>query len=131
MPSVLIVDDESNIRRMLRGLLEAEGYRVLEAEDGGAGVERAVTEDPDVVLMDLAMPRTDGITALGQLAKRKPVLPVVMMSGRATLQDAVEATRLGAFHFIEKPLSPESVLATVSGAVELRRARERSSPPID
>ena len=130
MPSILIVDDEANIRRMLRGLLEAEGYRVTEAEDGGAGVERAATEDPDVVLMDLAMPRMDGMTALGRMAERRPEVPVVMMSGRATLRDAVEATRLGAFHFIEKPLSPESVLATVSGAVELRRARARSGRPI-
>ncbi|MFO7893373.1 MAG: sigma-54 dependent transcriptional regulator [Longimicrobiales bacterium] len=123
MSAILVVDDEPNIRRMLRGLLEDEGYRVTEAEDGGAGVERAVTEDPDAVLMDLAMPRTDGITALQQLADRVPDLPVVMMSGRATLGDAVEATRLGAFHFLEKPLTPESVLATVSGAVELKRAR--------
>ncbi|MFW6330735.1 MAG: sigma-54-dependent transcriptional regulator [Gemmatimonadota bacterium] len=130
MPSVLVVDDERNIRRMLRGLLEAEGYRVTEAEDGGAAVERAVTEDPDVVLMDLAMPRTDGLTALRALAERKPIVPVVMMSGRATLQDAVEATRLGAFHFIEKPLGPEAVLATVSGALELRRARERATRPV-
>ncbi len=123
MPAVLVVDDEPNIRRMLRGLLEDEGYRVTEAEDGGAGVERAVTEDPDVVLMDLAMPRTDGLTALQRLAERAPELPVVMMSGRATLGDAVEATRLGAFHFLEKPLTPESVVATVNGAVELKRAR--------
>ncbi len=123
MAAVLVVDDEPNIRRMLRGLLEDEGYRVTEAEDGAAGVERAVTEDPDVVLMDLAMPRTDGLTALERLAERAPELPVVMMSGRATLGDAVEATRLGAFHFLEKPLTPESVLATVSGAVELKRAR--------
>ena len=130
MPAVLVVDDASNIRRMLRGLLQAEGYSVTEAEDGGAGVERAVTEEPDVVLMDLAMPRTDGLSALRQLAARKPELPVVMMSGRATLQDAVEATRLGAFHFIEKPLGPEAVLATVSGAVELRRARQRAGEPV-
>jgi two-component system nitrogen regulation response regulator NtrX len=130
MPSILIVDDEANIRRMLRGLLEGEGYRVTEASDGGAGVERAATEDPDVILMDLAMPRTDGMTALRRLAERRPEVPVVMMSGRATLKDAVEATRLGAFHFIEKPLAPESVLATVSGAVELRRARARSAAPV-
>ena len=123
MPAVLVVDDEPNIRRMLRGLLEDEGYQVTEAEDGGAGVERAVTDDPDVVLMDLAMPRTDGLVALQRLADRAPELPVVMMSGRATLGDAVEATRLGAFHFLEKPLTPESVLATISGAVELKRAR--------
>jgi two-component system, NtrC family, nitrogen regulation response regulator NtrX len=130
MPSILIVDDEANIRRMLRGLLEAEGYSVTEAADGGAGVERAVTEDPDVVLLDLAMPRMDGLTALQRLAVRKPRLPVVMMSGRATLQDAVAATRLGAFQFLEKPLSPESVMSTVNGAVELRRARDRAEPPV-
>jgi two-component system, NtrC family, nitrogen regulation response regulator NtrX len=130
MPSILIVDDEPNIRRMLRGLLEAEGFSVTEAEDGGSGVERAVTEDPDVVLLDLVMPRMDGLTALQRLMERKPRQPVVMMSGRATLQDAVSATRLGAFQFLEKPLSPESVLSTVNGAVELRRARDRAEPPV-
>ncbi len=130
MPSVLIVDDEINIRRMLRGFLEGEGFRVTEAEDGGAGVEKAVTEDPDVVLLDLAMPRLDGLTALERLVERKPRLPVVMMSGRATLQDAVSATRLGAFQFLEKPLTPEAVLSTVNGAVELRRALEQSEPPV-
>jgi two-component system, NtrC family, nitrogen regulation response regulator NtrX len=130
MPSILIVDDEANIRRMLRGLLESEGYTVTEAADGGAGVERAVMEDPDVVLLDLAMPRMDGMAALHQLAERKPRLPVVMMSGRATLQDAVAATRLGAFQFLEKPLSPEAVMSTVNGAVELRRARDRAEPPV-
>jgi two-component system, NtrC family, nitrogen regulation response regulator NtrX len=130
MPSVLVVDDEPNIRRMLRGFLEGEGFRVTEAADGGAGVERAVTEDPDVVLLDLAMPRVDGLTALQRLVERKPRLPVVMMSGRATLQDAVAATRLGAFQFLEKPLSPEAVLATVNGAVELRRALDRADPTV-
>jgi two-component system, NtrC family, nitrogen regulation response regulator NtrX len=129
MASILIVDDEPNIRRMLRGLLEGEGYTVSEAEDGGAGVERAVTEDPDVVLVDLAMPRMDGLTALQRLSERKPRTPVVMMSGRATLQDAVAATRLGAFQFLEKPLTPEVVVSTVNGAVELRRARDRAEPP--
>jgi two-component system, NtrC family, nitrogen regulation response regulator NtrX len=130
MPSVLIIDDEPNIRRMLRGLLESEGYVVTEAADGAAGVERAVTEDPDVVLMDLVMPRMDGLAALRGLAERKPRLPVVMMSGRATLQDAVAATRLGAFQFLEKPLGPEAVVSTVNGAVELKRALDRAEPPV-
>ncbi len=127
---MLVVDDEANIRRMLRGLLESEGYRVLEAEDGAAGVEKAATEDPDTILLDLAMPRMDGLTALRTLSERAPLIPVVMMSGRATLQDAVEATRLGAFHFLEKPLGPEAVLATASGAVELRRARDAMAAPV-
>jgi two-component system, NtrC family, nitrogen regulation response regulator NtrX len=129
MPTVLIIDDEPNIRRMLRGLLESEGYVVTEAADGAAGVERAVTEDPDVVLLDLVMPRMDGLAALRGLADRKPRLPVVMMSGRATLQDAVTATRLGAFQFLEKPLGPEAVVSTVNGAVELKRALDRAEPP--
>jgi DNA-binding NtrC family response regulator len=79
-------------------------------------VERAVTEDPDVVLVDLAMPRMDGLTALQRLSERKPRTPVVMMSGRATLQDAVAATRLGAFQFLEKPLTPEAVVWPRSAA---------------
>jgi two-component system nitrogen regulation response regulator NtrX len=124
MASVLIVDDEANIRRMLGRLLASESYRTLEAPDGRAALELVDAEDPDVVLLDLAMPGLDGLAVLRELTERRPELPVVMMSGRATLHDAVEATKLGAFHFIEKPLTPEAVLLTVHGAVELRRARD-------
>ncbi len=124
MRSVLIVDDEANIRRMLGRLLQGESYHTLEADSGRRALEQADAEDPDVVLLDLAMPGMDGMETLRALRERRPELPVVMISGRATLQDAVEATKLGAFHFIEKPLTPEAVLMTVKGAVELRRARE-------
>jgi two-component system nitrogen regulation response regulator NtrX len=124
--SVLLVDDEANIRRMLSRLLESEGYRTLEAADGVAALASAATDEPDVVLLDLAMPRLDGLAVLESLRGLYPALPVIMMSGRAMLSDAVRATRLGAFHFIEKPLTPESVLLTVHGALELRRARELS-----
>jgi two-component system, NtrC family, nitrogen regulation response regulator NtrX len=124
--AVLIVDDESNIRRMLVRLLESEGYSAREAGDGAAGLRAVEAENPDVVLLDLAMPTMDGMTALQSLRDRWPDIPIVMMSGRATLEDAVRATKLGAFHFIEKPLSPEAVLLTVHGACELRRARELS-----
>jgi two-component system nitrogen regulation response regulator NtrX len=126
MPSILVVDDEANIRRMVGRLLEAEGYRVLEAAHGRAALSAVEAEEPDVVLLDLAMPELDGLGALGALKARWPQLAVVMMSGRATLTDAVQATKLGAFHFIEKPLNPEAVLLTVRSAVELRRARELS-----
>ena len=130
MASVLIVDDEANIRRMLGGLLEAEGYGTSQAGDGDAARNEIDRSEPDVVLLDLALPGASGLEVLEAVRRRRPALPVVMMSGRATLADAVRATKLGAFHFIEKPLSPESVLATVGGAVELRRARERSAPPV-
>ena len=126
MASILIVDDEPNIRRMLASLLAAEGHQVTHAGTGGSAL-RAVAEDaPDVVLLDLALPDTDGLSVLESLRRTQPTLPVVMMSGRATLADAVRATKLGAFHFIEKPLTPEAVLLTVEGAIELRRARELS-----
>jgi len=124
--SILIVDDEPNIRRMLGSLLETEGYHVRHAEDGQAGLAAVTSDEPDVVLLDLALPRMNGLQVLERLRERWPHLPVVMMSGRATLADAVSATKLGAFHFIEKPLAPEAVLLTLSGALELRRARELS-----
>jgi len=126
MPLVLVVDDEANIRRMLRRLLESEGYRVREAADGNAAVSSLEELEPDVVLLDLMLPGRDGLSVLEEIGARWPVLPVVMMSGRATLGDAVRATKLGAFHFIEKPLTPEAVLLTIHGAIELRRARDLS-----
>lgn len=124
MPTVLIVDDEPNIRRMVGALLGAEGYDVREASDGSAAVERALESEPDAVLLDLMMPGDlDGLAALEKLRARLPDLPVIMMSGRAGLADAVRATKLGAFNFLEKPLTPEGVLVALSAALELRRAR--------
>ena len=128
MPSVLIIDDEPNIRRMVGALLEAEGFEVRDASDGQSGIARALEWEPDLVLLDLMMPGTiDGMATLEQLRERFPELPVVMMSGRAGLADAVKATRLGAVNFLEKPLTPEGVLLALSGALELRMARRERS----
>jgi two-component system, NtrC family, nitrogen regulation response regulator NtrX len=121
---VLIIDDEGNVRRALRALLEAEGYRVREAPSAEAGLEAVDAHAPDVVLLDLALPGMNGLDALPRLLERSPSSAVVMMSGQASLSDAVEATRRGAFHFIEKPLGPEAVLLTVRGAGEVARARD-------
>src|SRR5438094_1932960 len=127
MPSVLIVDDEPNIRRMVGALLSAEGYEVRDAQDGATGLTRALEAEPDVLLLDLMMPGDlDGMATLGRLRDALPDVPVVMMSGRAGLSDAVKATKLGAFNFLEKPLSPESVLLALSSAVELRQARREA-----
>jgi two-component system nitrogen regulation response regulator NtrX len=126
MASILVVDDESNIRRMLARLLEEAGHTVETAADADEALRVAEQTAPDAVLLDLALPGADGLSVLERLRGREPALPIVMMSGRATLGDAVRATRLGAFHFIEKPLSPEAVLLTVESAVALRRARELS-----
>src|SRR5688500_100414 len=125
MPSsILIVDDEPNIRRMLGSLLRAEGYQTREAPNARAALTEVQSEEPDAVLMDLYMDGETGLDALPRLREAAPHLPVIMMSGRASLGDAVEATKLGAYHFIEKPLTPEAVLLTLASALELRQARE-------
>jgi two-component system nitrogen regulation response regulator NtrX len=127
MPSVLIVDDEPNIRRMVGALLAAEGYEVRDAPDGASALSRAVESEPDVLLLDLMMPgELDGLATLARLRESLPDVPVVMMSGRAGLSDAVKATKLGAFNFLEKPLSPEGVLLALASALELRQARREA-----
>jgi two-component system, NtrC family, nitrogen regulation response regulator NtrX len=127
MAEILVVDDEPNIRRMVGAILTAEGFSVRDAADGAAGVQAASEREPDAVLLDLMMPGAiDGMAALSQLRERFPALPVVMMSGRAELSDAVRATKLGAFHFLEKPLTHESMLLTLRSALELRQARREA-----
>jgi two-component system nitrogen regulation response regulator NtrX len=124
MPSVLIVDDEANVRRMVGALLSAEGFEVRDAGDGASGVLRAEESEPDLVLLDLMIPGAlDGMAVLERLRGKFPDLPVIMMSGRAGLADAVKATRLGAVNFLEKPLTPEGVLLAMTSALELRLAR--------
>jgi two-component system nitrogen regulation response regulator NtrX len=128
MPSVLIIDDEPNIRRMVGALLSSEGYEIRDAADGASGVTRARELEPDLVLLDLMIPGAlDGMAVLEKLREYFPELPVIMMSGRAGLADAVKATRLGAVNFLEKPLTPEGVLLAIASALELRMARRERS----
>jgi two-component system nitrogen regulation response regulator NtrX len=121
---VLLVDDEANIRRMLAALLREEGFTVAEAPNGNAALLQLDDVDPDVVLLDLLMPPgPDGIDTLATMRERGRGAPVIMMSGKAQLGDAVRAVQLGAFQFLEKPLTPESVLVTVRAALELNHTR--------
>ena len=114
MPYALVIDDEPNIRRMVGALLAAEGFDVGDAPDGASGVTKAAQVDPDVILLDLMMPGgMDGMATLRALREKLPDVPVIMMSGRAGLADAVRATQLGAHNFLEKPLTPEGVLLSV------------------
>ena len=123
-PRIFVVDDEANIRRMVRALLEAEGFETAEAANGTAALAGLDAAAPDAVLLDLMMPGgPDGIGTLEQLKQRAPDVPVVMMSGKANLADAVRATKLGAFQFLEKPLTPEGLLVALRSALELARAR--------
>lgn len=123
MPSILIVDDEANLRRMIASVLRAEGYAVREADSARVGLAAVQEEEPDAMLLDLVMPGGTGLDSLPELRSAAPDLPIVMMSGRASLSDAVKATKLGAFHFLEKPLSPDALLLTVRSALELRQAK--------
>ncbi|MBA2458429.1 MAG: sigma-54-dependent Fis family transcriptional regulator [Gemmatimonadales bacterium] len=121
---IFLVDDEANIRRMLGALLRDEGFTVAEAPNGNAALLQVDAVDPDVIVLDLMMPPgPDGLETLTRLRERGRATPVIMMSGKAQLTDAVRAVKLGAFQFLEKPLTPEAVLVTVRAALELNRAR--------
>jgi two-component system, NtrC family, nitrogen regulation response regulator NtrX len=123
-PQILLVDDEANIRRMLGALLQSEGFTVTEAPNGNTALLQLDELDPDVVLLDLLMPPgPDGLETLSRMQERGDAPPVIMMSGKAQLVDAVRAVKLGAFQFLEKPLSPEAVLVTVRAALELNQTR--------
>jgi len=119
MTTVLIVDDEEGIRRSLAAILGDEGFATRSARDGDAALaELREHGAPNVVLLDVAMPGRDGVEVLEELRATWPDLPVVMMSGHGTVETAVRATRLGAFDFIEKPLSIDKVLLTLQRALE-------------
>jgi two-component system nitrogen regulation response regulator NtrX len=121
---ILLVDDEANIRRMLGALLRSEGFAVAEAPSGNSALLLLDEVHPDVVLLDLLMPPgPDGLDTLTKMRDRGDAVPVIMMSGKAQLNDAVRAVKLGAFQFLEKPLSPEAVLVTIRAALELNRTR--------
>lgn len=115
---VLVVDDEPDIGELLREILEDEGYAVTVARDAASARRSRLQEPPDLALLDIWMPDVDGITLLkewqaGDVAR----FPVIMMSGHGTIETAVESTRLGAFDFVEKPLSLAKLLATVRAAL--------------
>ena len=119
MASILVVDDEMGIRELLNEILTDEGHTIYAAES--AAQARKIREQmrPDLVLLDIWMPETDGITLLKEWSKTGQLtMPVVMMSGHATIDTAVEATRIGALNFLEKPIALQKLLKTVNKALE-------------
>lgn len=126
MAQILIVDDEVGIRELLSEILADEGHQVLLAESAGAARELRERQRPDLVLLDIWMPDTDGITLLKEWAATGQLtMPVVMMSGHGTIETAVEATRIGALDFLEKPIALQRLLATVKRAL---RNQEAATP---
>jgi two-component system nitrogen regulation response regulator NtrX len=127
-PYILVVDDEPDIRNLLQEILEDEGYDVSVAEDGESARKSHRDRRPDLVLLDIWMPDVDGITLLKEWAEEGGGLPmpVIMMSGHGTVETAVEATRLGAYDFIEKPLSLAKLLLTIEHALEAERLQREN-----
>jgi two-component system nitrogen regulation response regulator NtrX len=125
--TILVVDDEEGIRLALQGILEDEGYSVILANDGLDALALLKRELPDLVLLDIWMPRLDGMETLGKMKELFPDLAVVMISGHGTIETAVKSTKLGAFDFIEKPLSLEKVLVTVHNAIGMSRLQQENA----
>ncbi len=132
---ILVVDDEADIRELLSEILAEEGYEVEVAPDAASARRTCAAAEPDLVLLDIWMPDTDGITLLREWSEKHQLkFPVVMLSGHGTVETAVEATRLGAFDFVEKPLSIAKLLRTVERALEAGRRRRQAQrtliPPL-
>ena len=117
MPSILIVDDEANIRSSLEGALAREGYDT-ETAASVAEARTKLKDAYDVILLDVWFPRESGLDLLGEIAESAPETVVIMMSGHASIDTAVQATRLGAFDFLEKPISLERLLVLLRNATD-------------
>jgi len=138
---ILVVDDEPDIRLIVQEILEDEGYEVSVAEDAESARQARRARRPDLILLDIWMPDTDGVTLLREWSETNAdASPVIMMSGHGTVETAVEATRLGAYDFIEKPLTTAKLLLAVDRALEaanlrrenvgLRQASDEASEPV-
>src|SRR6185312_9282857 len=126
-PHILVVDDEADIRGLLKEILSEEGYEVDVAANAAQARASRARQTPDLVLLDIWMPDVDGITLLREWSSSAADgCPVVMMSGHGTVETAVEATRLGAFDFVEKPLSLAKLLRTVERALDAGKRRRQS-----
>jgi two-component system, NtrC family, nitrogen regulation response regulator NtrX len=124
---ILVVDDEPAIQGTLRAVLEDEGYRVTTAGAGEAAVRAVTDEAPDLVFLDIWMPGMDGLETLAELKRVRPETTVIMISGHGTIETAVKATRLGAYDFIEKPMSLEKTLVSVTRALEHGRLERENA----
>ena len=125
MTNILVVDDEIGIRELLSEILSDEGYSIATADNAAAARRVLAAESFDLILLDIWMPDTDGVTLLKEWASKKQLsCPVIMMSGHATIETAVEATKYGALEFLEKPISMQKLLDAVHHGLEVHRRKE-------
>jgi two-component system, NtrC family, nitrogen regulation response regulator NtrX len=127
MNKILIVDDESEIRLSLKGVLEDEGYKTSVAESGEACLELLRKQALDVVLLDVWLPGIDGLETLQKIRELDKAPEVIMISGHGTIETAVRATKLGAYDFLEKPLSLDKTLILIKNAIEAKRLRQENT----
>lgn len=125
-PAVLIVDDEATIIESLEGILSDDGFEVMHAFNGYEALKQIEAHSPDIVLLDIWMPGMDGIETLKEIKKEYPSLPVVMITGHGSIEAAVDATKSGAYDFLEKPLSIDKVMVTINNALDFRRLEEEN-----
>ncbi|MCU7879906.1 MAG: sigma-54 dependent transcriptional regulator [Candidatus Thiodiazotropha sp. (ex Lucinoma aequizonata)] len=124
---ILVVDDEPDIRNLVKEILQDESYEVAIAEDGKSARQALRDRKPELILLDIWMPDVDGITLLKEWGEDEGLpCPVIMMSGHGTVETAVEATRLGAYDFLEKPLSLTKLLLTVDRALEAEQLKQEN-----
>jgi len=125
-PTILIVDDEPSIVQSLSGLLTDEGFEVTTASNGYEALQQVEANAPDLVLLDIWMPGIDGLETLKEIKKSQAQTQVIMITGHGTIETAVQATKLGAFDFIEKPLSIDKVIVAINNALNFRRLEEEN-----
>ncbi len=124
--TILVVDDEPQILNVISGILLDEGFEVLTALDGETALKVVAEEAPELALLDIALPGMDGLELLEELKRSHPALPVIMISAYGSVENAVRATRLGAYDFIEKPPHADKILMTVRNALEMARLSEEN-----
>ncbi|MFW6271549.1 MAG: sigma-54-dependent transcriptional regulator [Desulfosalsimonas sp.] len=125
-PTILIVDDEESILKSLSGILMDEGFETITATNGYEALQRIEEQAPDLVLLDIWMPGLDGIETLKEIKNQHPHVQVVMITGHGTIETAVNATKIGAYDFIEKPLNIDRVIVAINNALNFRRLEEEN-----
>src|SRR3989449_10376786 len=127
MERILIIEDELPMRTALKDCLEAEGYRVLTAADGESGLQRALAEKPDLILLDIMLPRLDGFALCAELRRLADPVPILMLTAKGQVEDRVTGLNAGADDYLVKPFSTEELLARVRAL--LRRTYKLGHAP--